>query len=600
MAFDLSTAKPAGGGFDLATAKPVAAPAASTAKQELLSSGIAPLDSAVGTAEAALNLGSGMLTKPASDIAGLAAIPLHAAGAIKTDPAQVKQSIQDLTYQPKTAAGQEIAEKNPIALVGKALGWGGRTARNLIDPARGEGGLRAAAGQAVEEGIQQIPALLGGRGSVPKAAKPTEVPLPKSTGAGAEAVVNEMQRQREAGNAPTRGEVGMSARESAKLDLDEATKPMREAAFASPVKVSMAEPLSLIDRMKSQTNNPNVVKALDKAKSIIEDGINKSKPKAPESGRMTAAEYKALKEQGSAGTMPAKMLDETRQAINDVINGIGESENFGPFAKKELMAIQESMLKYAPKEYQAYLAEYVKRAQGLEQFKAPGGAMEKVTTDPAAFDSLNRVDKQNLINKALEGDTPGRTLTELVRDTEHSPQAAAGVREAYTDWLTQSDPVSKLPTARGLTSRWEKTREAVKSSKLMTEEHISAMDKIMDDVRQAEGASALKKAWASTAGFMMGQTVGHPIVGAHAARDLLVGSKGEVTRKAMEGAVMKIASDPNGAAALAAPPTPANIAAVRQMMPKDIAAIMVTGEAQQEQQKPMRAKRLLSMQPMGF
>lgn len=600
--FDLSTAKPVeGGGFDLKSAKPVAATAAtaSAAPAEQPGYGEKFLQSIDprGAVEAVAELASGAVAKPVADVAGLAAIPLHAAGAIKKDPATVKQDIiEGGTYQPRTEAGKRQAEYNPVALVGKLLQFGGKLARGVVDPAHNEGGVRAGAGQAVEELVNQVPALFGARGSAKKA----PAAEPKPVGAGAEPVVNEMQRQRTAGDAPVRGEVGMSARETAKLELDEATKPMRKAAFAMPNKVNMAEPLSLIERMKSQTNEPNVIRALDQAKAIIEDGIEKSKPTAPASGRMSAAEFKAMNEQGAQGTMPVRMLDETRQSINNIMNGVGQGEKaYGPFAKKELLAVQEAMLKYAPNEYAQYLTEYAKRAQGLEPFKAAGGVMEKVTTDPAAFASLNAADKQNLLKKAFESDTPGRTLAELVRDTAHNPQAAKGVREAYTDWLTQADPLSGKPTARGLTARWQETREAVKTSKLMTDEHIAAMDKVMDDVRSHAG-SKLATAWASTGGFLLGQSVGHPIVGAHLARDIAMSSGKQGANKALEKVVMQIGSTPKGAAALAAPPTAANVARVREMMPKDVAIMLGTPAAQQEQQRPMRAKRLMSMQPAGL
>ena len=89
---------------------------------------------AVGAvAEPALNMASGMGAKVLGDIAGLGAIPLHAAGLIQTEPSQIKQNIQQgLTYDPKTTAGKFTTEYNPIALVGKGIGMASNVVANRI------------------------------------------------------------------------------------------------------------------------------------------------------------------------------------------------------------------------------------------------------------------------------------------------------------------------------------------------------------------------------------------------------------------------------------------------------------------------------------
>lgn len=71
-------------------------------------------------AEPLLKMGSGMLAKPVSDVAGLAAIPAHAAGIIQTSPTDIQQSIQQgMTYQPRTEAGASGA--NPLNAIPEAL-----------------------------------------------------------------------------------------------------------------------------------------------------------------------------------------------------------------------------------------------------------------------------------------------------------------------------------------------------------------------------------------------------------------------------------------------------------------------------------------------
>src|SRR6266478_6343040 len=56
--------------------------------------GFMGLKSPLGLPEAALAAGTGTAGSFAGNVAGLGAIPLHATGAIKTDPTQVKESVQ--------------------------------------------------------------------------------------------------------------------------------------------------------------------------------------------------------------------------------------------------------------------------------------------------------------------------------------------------------------------------------------------------------------------------------------------------------------------------------------------------------------------------
>lgn len=171
MPFDLSSAKPVdadNGGFDLASAKPVGSPpqgAAADADAETPGR----LDRAKGAYREALGavgepiaaMGSSMLAKPVSDIAGLGAIPLHAMGAIATDPTEVKRKVQEgMTYEPRTEAGKAVTKYNPLALIGRAVGAGAESAGRAVagdDP----GPVRAALGHATTEGLEQLPAFAG-------------------------------------------------------------------------------------------------------------------------------------------------------------------------------------------------------------------------------------------------------------------------------------------------------------------------------------------------------------------------------------------------------------------------------------------------------
>jgi hypothetical protein len=110
-----------------------------------------------GISDAGLNMASGMIAKPISDVAGLAAMgkemisPTPGGG----DPEGFKRHVQDsLTWAPKTDAGKVIADYNPLALLGKGISKGADAVGNLV--AGDKPGIgREAAGNFVREAIPQ-------------------------------------------------------------------------------------------------------------------------------------------------------------------------------------------------------------------------------------------------------------------------------------------------------------------------------------------------------------------------------------------------------------------------------------------------------------
>lgn len=559
-------------------------------------------------AEALASMATGAIAKPVSDVAGLASIPLHAAGAIKISPTEVKEKVQSAAYQPKTMGGKVLAEYNPIALAGKALGWVGGKAKEAIAPPEKEGGAVAegqrALGRGVDEAIQNIPVL--GIGSFPKAGvkTPKATAAPKDAGVGAEKAVNELQRQRNVASGADKPAdlAGQSAHEAAVLERDKVTTPLRQKAFNSGERVDAAPVSKMIDDLERKNPDPAVRSALDKVREVIKNATQSSQGSAlPAAGsKVSVDQLKAM--QGQSSKMPVAMADEVRQSIKRMIDGKdGSGKPMDKHTQEILGSLRDKLVDGAPENYKKYLDEYTRLSKPLDEFKAPGSARDKVTADPAAFNRLNAADKQNMIQEAFNDKTPGRSLSELVRDTAHHPEAAKGVREAYTDWLTKmDDTVGMQPSIGGMTKRWEQTRDAVKSSKLMDESHVAAMDKIMNDLRDAGQKHGVRKAAASVAGWLGGSTVGHPFVAAHAARELL-GTGKEATGKATNNAVAQIAqmsADPAGAAALAAPPTPANIAKIKAMMPADVAAALVPSAGRDQPQRKRRDP--FSMQPAGI
>ncbi len=171
MPFDLSSAAPVdSGGFDLSSAQPADAPkrATTAAKPaaEPESHGIAA-NAAGAVLEPIAAMGSGMLAKPISDIAGLAATgkemisPTPGGG----DPAGFARHVREsLTYEPRTAAGKAVSEYNPLALLGKGVGAVAHKAGEIAAPPETSGPGRAGFGRALEEGINQLPGILGAKG----------------------------------------------------------------------------------------------------------------------------------------------------------------------------------------------------------------------------------------------------------------------------------------------------------------------------------------------------------------------------------------------------------------------------------------------------
>jgi len=120
----------------------------------------------VAPVETALSMGTGMIAKPISDVAGLSALakeiisPTPGGG----DPQGFKESVQrNLTYEPRTTAGQALTKYNPLALLGRGVDYAGQGAQQLIAPP-GSGPGRQMLGAGVHEAMNQAPGFLGVKG----------------------------------------------------------------------------------------------------------------------------------------------------------------------------------------------------------------------------------------------------------------------------------------------------------------------------------------------------------------------------------------------------------------------------------------------------
>lgn len=120
-------------------------------------------DYEAGGIEAPLNMATGMIAKPISDVAGLAAMGKEMASpsAGGGDISGFKDYVQNaLTYQPRTHTGQAMSQYNPISLIGRGIDYVGEKSGGLIKGDESNP-IRVAAGNAMHEGINQLPSLAG-------------------------------------------------------------------------------------------------------------------------------------------------------------------------------------------------------------------------------------------------------------------------------------------------------------------------------------------------------------------------------------------------------------------------------------------------------
>lgn len=115
------------------------------------------------TSEAIAATGSGMVAPVVGNIAGLAAKGREVIAPSGGDPEAFRHHVTNaLTYQPRIPAGQAMAEYNPMALIGKAVGAVGGGVKEGIqsgEPSRAKFML----GNVAEEAINQAPGLIGAK-----------------------------------------------------------------------------------------------------------------------------------------------------------------------------------------------------------------------------------------------------------------------------------------------------------------------------------------------------------------------------------------------------------------------------------------------------
>lgn len=138
-------------------------------------------DTLYGSGEAGLNLVTGAIAKPVSDVAGLAALgkelvaPTPGGG----DPQGFVEDVRSrMTFEPRTPSGQAIAKYNPLALTGRGIdyigGKVGQAAENVTAYSGLPPDVSSGIGRGVHEAFNQAPGILGAKfSSVREASLPS-------------------------------------------------------------------------------------------------------------------------------------------------------------------------------------------------------------------------------------------------------------------------------------------------------------------------------------------------------------------------------------------------------------------------------------------
>ncbi len=116
-----------------------------------------------GTVEPFLKMGTGLVGKVAGDVAGLGAIPLHAAGLIKTLPERVQAGVGDaLTYKPMSESGRNPG--NLLNSIPEAIGHG----IEAIRPSQAQDGstFGGMTQNAAREAVPQLLGIMGAKSNL--------------------------------------------------------------------------------------------------------------------------------------------------------------------------------------------------------------------------------------------------------------------------------------------------------------------------------------------------------------------------------------------------------------------------------------------------
>jgi hypothetical protein len=114
-----------------------------------------------------LNMASGMIAKPASEVMGLAAAAMG-----KDDPVGFQRDMQDrMTFSPRTDAGAAIVNSpfNPVNAIGRLIHSVSDKARDIVGQGASDGSARGMVANAIAEAIPQGIGFIGAKNAKPLA-----------------------------------------------------------------------------------------------------------------------------------------------------------------------------------------------------------------------------------------------------------------------------------------------------------------------------------------------------------------------------------------------------------------------------------------------
>lgn len=260
-----------------------------------------PATGQVGIAENIANIGTGMIAKPISDIAGLAAMGANIFGGMEGDPAAFKQHVQEsLTYSPRTAVGQTITESpaNPVNIIGNAIGSVSEGAGNLVRGSQ-PGPVRQAAGDALQEAIPQALGIAGAKfGS--KVKGPTSIEKPASGVPNLKAMAdNPAQEAITVESKPTSSVTGKAV----DVPLPKEASPPKFAEYVPPPETGPSLPTA------EQAKRVQLLKRIGFTE--VRDSAIKGDMKA------AATDYHASKVDRPDGDYLRSVLDDERQTLSN-------------------------------------------------------------------------------------------------------------------------------------------------------------------------------------------------------------------------------------------------------------------------------------------
>lgn len=340
-----------------------------------------PLGNTAATiGEPLLQMASGMIAKPVSDIAGLAATAkeMIAPGDNPDAPAGFKRHVQDsMTYQPRTQLGELASEYNPLSLIGKGVSKVADWAGSSVGGNAPGDSPRGMAGNALREGIEQAPGFIGG-----KLGRSAEIAMPP--------------KQAALDAAKARNVVADSTRDTA-----------QQAGYITPPETGIkAAATGLAGKAKtekviSEKNAQNATNRL--AKEVgAPDGAALSKDVIENLKQEAYGHYDAMTAAAGPRLKPSR---EFRAVFNDTIAKLDADISLNKVANKDLIPARDLLKSIAdqPNFPTENTLRMIKRQRAAAKTDFRNGDAEMGTARLAVSEQLENLFEKNLAETGQQG-----------------------------------------------------------------------------------------------------------------------------------------------------------------------------------------------------